>query len=152
MLVVLGTWKPQADHIDTTAYGDQAMMKAVQITMEIWRGTWRNNLEELYRKGPFKELFKESYFTFRINSHRYQLFSPYPCDISLHLPLVGCKETICGHGVGVFHCVDNGGVAEEHYRHRDEKAEDEDGDDVGFVDGGVIGFGPVHFTGTVSSI
>lgn len=35
ILVVLGTWKPQADHIDTTAYGDQARMKAVQITMEI---------------------------------------------------------------------------------------------------------------------
>ncbi|TNN62647.1 hypothetical protein EYF80_027088 [Liparis tanakae] len=40
MLVVLGTWKPQADHIDTTAYGDQAMMKAVQMTMEICRETW----------------------------------------------------------------------------------------------------------------
>lgn len=41
MLVVLGTWKPQADHIETTAYGDQAMMKAVQITIEIYCDTQR---------------------------------------------------------------------------------------------------------------
>ncbi|TNN32905.1 hypothetical protein EYF80_056932 [Liparis tanakae] len=37
MLVRLGTWKPHADHMDTTAYGDHARMKAVQITMDTWR-------------------------------------------------------------------------------------------------------------------
>lgn len=54
--------------------------------------------------------------------------------------------------MSAFHCVDNGDVGEEHDHHRDEKAEDEDGDYVGLVDGGVIGFGPVHLTGVITSI
>lgn len=76
----------------------------------------------------------------------------YPCDISLHLPLAGSEETISWHGISGFHWVDNGDVREEHDHHRDEKAEDENGDDVGLVDCGVIGFWPVHLTGTISSI
>lgn len=76
----------------------------------------------------------------------------HPGDISLHFPLARGEEAVSGHGVCVFHRFDDGDVGEEHDHHGDEKAEDEDGDDVGLVDGGVVGFGPVHLTGAVTSI
>lgn len=74
----------------------------------------------------------------------------HPCHVSLHLPLSVAEEAVSRHCA--FHSSDDGDVREEHDHNRDEEAEDEDGDDVGFVDGGVVGFGPVHLTGAVTSI
>lgn len=76
----------------------------------------------------------------------------HPCDISLHLPLAVSEKAVRRHGVGAFHSFDDGDVGRKHDHDRDEKAEDEDGDDVGLVDGGVVGFGPVHLTRAVTPI
>lgn len=99
--------------------------------------------EVYYWGGNFKVLFV---------TWTKRLLVSHPCDVSLQLPLTGCEEAVGWHGVGAFHLVDNGDVGEEHDHHRDEKAKDEDGDDVGLVDGRVISFGPVHLTGTVTPI
>lgn len=76
----------------------------------------------------------------------------HPGDVSLHLPLAWGEKAVSWHGVGVLHRFYDGDVGEEHDHHGDEKAEDEDGDDVGLVNGGVVGFGPVHLTRAVTSI
>lgn len=60
------------------------------------------------------------------------------------------EEAVGRHGA--FHSFDDGDVGGKHDHDRDEKAEDEDGDDVGLVDGGVVGFGPVHLTRAVTPI
>lgn len=76
----------------------------------------------------------------------------HPGDISLHFPLPRGEKAVRWHGIGAFHRFYNGDVWEEHDHHRDEKAEDEDGDDVGLVNGRVVGFGPVHLTRAITSI
>lgn len=109
--------------------------------------------EVYYWDGTFKWSIKESRFFFSLNFEiNLSPLVAYPCDISLHLPLTGSEETISWHGVSASHLVNNGDVGEEHDHHRNEKAEDEDGDDVGLVDGRVIGFGPVHLTGAITPI
>lgn len=76
----------------------------------------------------------------------------HPCDISLHLPLAVGEKAVGRHGVGALHSFDDGDVGRKHDHDREEKAADEDGDDVGLVDGGVVGFGPVHLTRAVAPI
>lgn len=80
------------------------------------------------------------------------LLLAYPRNVSLHFPLTIREEPVGRHGVCVFDRFDNRYVGEEHDHNRDEEAEDEDGDYVGFVNRRVIGFGPVHLTGAVTSI
>ena len=65
---------------------------------------------------------------------------------------MGGEVAVGGHGVGVLHRLDDGDVGEEHDGHRDHEAGDEDGDDVGLVDGGVVGLGPVDLTGAVAPV
>ena len=79
-------------------------------------------------------------------------FSTHPRDVSLHLPLALGEEAGGRHGVGAFYRFDDGDVGGQHDHDRDEKAEDEDGDDVGLVDGGVVGLGPVHLARAVTPI
>lgn len=74
----------------------------------------------------------------------------HPCNISLHLPLAVGEEAVGRHCA--LHSSDDGDVRGKHDHNRDEEAEDEDGDDVGLVDGGVVGFGPVHLARAVTSI
>lgn len=73
-------------------------------------------------------------------------------DVSLDLALSVGQISLRWHGVSSLHRVDDGDVGEQHDQHRDEEAEDEDGDDVGLVDGGVVGFDPVDLTGAISTI
>ena len=65
---------------------------------------------------------------------------------------MGGEVAVGRHGVGVLHRLDDGHVGEEHDRHRHQEAGDEDGDDVGLVDGGVVGLGPVDLAGTVAPV
>lgn len=73
-------------------------------------------------------------------------------DVSLDLTLSIAQISLCRQCVSSFHCVYNGDVGEEHDEHRHEEAEDENGDDVGLMDGGIIGFHPVDLTRAVTSI
>lgn len=91
----------------------------------------------------------EEVYRFSFSSHS-PLRRTHPSDISLHLPLAVGEEAVGRHGA--FHSFDDGDVGGKHDHDRDEKAEDEDGDDVGLVDGGVVGFGPVHLTRAVTPI
>lgn len=60
---------------------------------------------------------------------------------------------ICGHGVACsLHYADDGDVGEEHDQHRHTEAGEEDGDDVGLVDGGVVGLVPVNLTCAIAMI
>lgn len=62
------------------------------------------------------------------------------------------EKTISGHCICAFYSLYNRDVGEEHDDHGDEKAEDEDRYYVRLVDGGIIGFGPVHLTGAITPI
>lgn len=60
---------------------------------------------------------------------------------------------ICCHGVaaGLYHA-DDGDVGKEHDQHRHKEAGEEYGNDVGFVDGGVVGLVPVNLTSAIAMI
>lgn len=112
-------------------------MKAVQITIEIYCDTQRK-----YVWFPSDSA----------HQHIMILHWTYPCDISFHLPLSCREKPICRHCICAFYGFYNRYIGEEHDHHRNEKAKDEDGDDVRLVDGGIIGFGPVHFTSAITPI
>lgn len=76
----------------------------------------------------------------------------YDGHVSLHFPLAISEVSFCCQSVAPFHCVDDGDVAEEHDKHGNEEAEDEDGDDVGAVNSGVGSFRPINLTGPVATI
>lgn len=80
------------------------------------------------------------------------LLLTYPRDIFFYLPLSRREKTISRHCICAFYRFYNGYVGEEHDDHRDEKAKDKDRDYVRLVDGGIIGFGPVHLTGAITPI
>lgn len=73
-------------------------------------------------------------------------------DVPLDLALAVGDVTFGGHGVAALDGLDDGDVGEEHDDDGDEEAEDEDGDDVGLVDGGVVGLGPVDLTRPVATV
>lgn len=62
------------------------------------------------------------------------------------------EVAIGAHGIAGLQHVDDGRVREEHDQHRDEETGEEDGDDVGFVDGGVVGLVPVNLTSAISMV
>lgn len=73
-------------------------------------------------------------------------------DVPLNLALTVCDVALGGHGVAALDGLDNGDVGEEHDYDGDEEAEDEDGDDVGLVDGGVVGLGPVDLARPITTV
>lgn len=75
----------------------------------------------------------------------------YDGHVSLHFPLTISKVSCC-QSVASFHSVDDGDVAEEHDKHGNEVAEDEDGDDVGAEHSGVSSFRPINLTGPIATI